>query len=222
MSSPVMTTAPHSPYCRPIIEVTGEGILSASPNRAIIVLGVITENPSLSAAQRENATATTNVINALQRLNIPKNHIQTVSYQIETQYDFKDGTSVFKGYKVTHLLQITLDRVELTGQVVDTAVQNGANFVSSIQFSVANPELIYNQALSAAVQNAESKAGAIARTLGVTLVRMPLKVTEETQNVGPPIPFKAALMAEGAAAPTPIQPGQLEIRATVRAQYTYY
>lgn len=222
LSSPAMTAAPLSHNNRPLIEVTGEGTVSAAPNRVIIVLGVITESPSLSTAQSENASAVTNVINALLRLNIPREQIQTVTYRIEIQYNYKDGTQIFRGYRVTHLLQITIDRVEQTGLVVDTAVNSGANFVSSIRFTVTNLEIYYNRALSTAIQNAESKANTIAKTLGVTLVRTPVKITEETRVIEPPIPFQASLLAEGAAVPTPIQPGELEIRAVLRALYTYF
>ena len=221
-SHPVTAVSASPPHNRPLIEVTGEGTVTAAPNRAVIVLGVITESPQLSTAQSGNTAAVTQVINALLALGIPNDHIQTVTYQIEPQYDFKDGSQVFRGYRVTHLLQITLDRIDQTGLVVDTAVRNGANTVSSVQFTIANPGLAYNQALSAAIHQAEGKARTVAATLGVTLFRTPLKVTEETLAGGPPIPFKATLMAEGAAAPTPIQPGVLEIRAAVRVQYTYY
>ncbi|RAP76861.1 SIMPL domain-containing protein [Paenibacillus montanisoli] len=217
-----MTAAPFSHNNRPLIEVTGEGKVSAVPNRAIIVLGAITESPSLAIAQSENATAVTSVTNALLSLNIPREQIQTVTYRIEIQYNYEDGTQIFRGYKVTHLLQITIDRVDQTGLVVDTAVKSGANFVSSIQFTISNHEIYYNQALSNAIQNAESKANTIARTLGVTLIRTPLNVTEKTRVIEPPTPFQASLLTEGATVPTPIQPGELEIRAVLGAQYTYF
>lgn len=221
VSSPAMTAPPLS-HNRPSIEVTGEGTVSAAPNKAIIILGVITESPSLSTAQSENASAVTNVINALLRLNIPREQIQTVTYRIEIQYKYEEGTQIIRGYRVTHLLQITTDSVAQTGLVVDTAVNSGANFVSSTRFTIANSEIYYNQALSTAIQNAGNKANTIARTLGSTLVRTPVKITEETRVIEPPIPFQASLLTEGAAIPTPIQPGELEIRAAVRVQYTYF
>lgn len=206
---------------RPLIEVTGEGAVPATPNRAIIVLGVVTENPNLSTAQSENASRVTSVINALSRLNIPKDRMQTVTYRIEMQYDYEEGTQTLRGYQVTHQLQITIDTVELTGSVVDTAVKNGANDVSSIQFAMSNPDIYYNQALSLAIQNAEAKGNAIARTLGASLVNPPINITEETRADEPIVPFQASLLAKSAAAPTPIQPGELKIRAAVRVQYTY-
>ena len=96
--------------------------MTASPNRAIVVLGAITEGNALQLVQAENARITANIILSLQNLGIPKEKIQTNDYRIETQYDYVDGKQIFRGYKVTHLLQITTDRVEQTGVIVDTAV----------------------------------------------------------------------------------------------------
>ncbi len=137
---------------RHIIEVSGEGTVSAAPDRAVIELGAITENTSLRIAQRENAAAVTDVINSLLQLNIPKERIQTVAYRIEMQYSYEDGKQIFTGYRVTHLLQITLDQIDRTGLVVDTAVEHGANSVLNIQFSMAHPAAYYHQALSLAVK----------------------------------------------------------------------
>lgn len=220
-SSPVRPAVPPSCNNRPLIEVTGEGTVAAAPDRAVIVLGVITENPSLTNAQAANAAGVTQVIHALLQLSIPREHIQTVSYRIDIQYHYEDGNQTLKGYRVEHLLQITLDQVEQAGQVVDTAVRNGANTVSSIRFALRHPEAYYNQALSNAIRNAGTKARTIAQTLGLSLIQTPIHITEEPRSGEPPVPFQAMLSAEGAAAPTPIQPGELEIRASIRAQYTW-
>ncbi|MEO3947602.1 SIMPL domain-containing protein [Gorillibacterium sp. CAU 1737] len=202
-----------------MMEVNGEGTVTAVPDRALIVLGVVTEGPNLSAVQRENTQAITNVVAQLTRLNIPKEQIQTVTYRIEMVYSNEEDTQTLKGYRVTHLLQIMVYPIELTGRVVDTAVQSGANIVSSIQFTIGRPEAFYNQALANALQDAAIKAQTIARTLGATLARLPVKVTEETRGPELPVPFQGAFLAQSAS--TPILPGELTIRATVRVQYPY-
>ena len=200
----------------PTIEVIGEGTATASPDRAIIVLGAITEGNALQLVQAENAKITANIIHSLQNLGIPQEKIQTNDYRIETQYDYVDGKQIFRGYKVTHLLQITTDRVEQTGVIVDTAVSQGANSVTSIQFTLVKPEFYENQALSLAIRNAWQKAMTIAQTLGTTIAAVPFRVEELTQPTEP-ISFKTTLAA--ASTVTPIQPGELTINASVRASY---
>ncbi|GED15336.1 SIMPL domain-containing protein [Aneurinibacillus migulanus] len=202
-----------------IIKVSGEGSIPTTPDRAIIVLGAITESPNISTAQKENAETMSNIINSLMELGIPRENLKTVEYRIDIQYDYEDGKQTFRGYKVTYLLQITIDKIDQTGLVIDTAVKNGANSVSDIKFTVAHPNVYYNQALSLAIKNAEQKAVTIAKTLGATLHQVPNQV-QEVSATSEPVPYQTALYAKSVA--TPIQPGQLEISAKITAEYSYY
>lgn len=211
--------SPSLPLSWNTIEVTGEGTVSAAPDKAIIVLGAITENVSLTAAQNENAGAVANIVEALLNLAVPKENIQTTQYSIDIQYNYEDGKQTFRGYKVTHLLQITIDKINMTGLIVDAAVKSGANTVSNIQFTLANPEIAYNHALSLAIKNGQLKAITIAETLGVTLHPIPFRV-QEISRTKEPAPYPVAALYTQIEA-TPIQPGQLKISALIKADFTY-
>jgi uncharacterized protein YggE len=206
------------PNSLPAIEVLGQGTVSVSPDQAVVVLGAVTEGLVLNEVQSENATIVTKIINSLLDLKIPLEKIQTYDFRIEPQYDYQDGKQVFRGYKVTHLLKIITDRVGQTGILVDTAVAHGANTVSSIQFTMAKPEIYENQALSHAICNARQKSETIAKTLGVSLSAIPNHVQELTRTAEP-IPYKTTLLAQSTI--TPIQPGELTIDATVRVWYFF-
>jgi uncharacterized protein YggE len=211
---------PQAPVKPNRLTVTGEGSVYATPDRAIITIGVITESPNLSTAQKENSDKTTAVINSLLALGIPQNDIQTALYRIEPQYDYENGKQIFRGYKVEHQLQVTIKDLSKTGQVIDKAVASGANFVSSIQFTVSNPDVFYNQALTLAIQNAQQKAVVMARALQVTLNPVPIVVEELSQNLPPrPVPFQAMSLAQDSG--VQIQPGENKITANVKIEYTY-
>jgi uncharacterized protein len=200
--------------------VTGEGAVFAVPDRAMVTVGVITENQNLSAAQKENTDKTAAIINSLLALGIPHSDIQTAVYRIEPQYNYENGQQVFRGYKVEHQLQVTVKDLSKLGQVIEQAVASGANFVSSIQFTIANPDSFYNQALASAIQNAQQKAAAMARTLQVILNPVPLVVEELSQAQPPrPIPFQAMSLAQDSG--VPIQPGENKITALVKIEFTY-
>lgn len=202
------------------LTVTGEGTVTAAPDEAIITIGVINESPNLSAAQKENADKTAAVIQALMSLGIPQSDIQTYVYRIEPQYNYENGQQIFRGYRVEHQLQVTVRDISKTGQVIDQAVAAGANSVSSIQFTVSDPNAFYNQALTIAIRNAQEKAISMARALQVTLQPVPVIVQELSQPLPPrPIPFQAAMLAQSAE--TPIQPGENKIMATVKVEFTY-
>lgn len=200
------------------MEVFGEASVKVQPNQAIISLGVVNEGSNLQAVQAENAKTINQIIQALLSLHVPKDQIQTEDYRIEAQYDYKDGEQIFRGYKVTHMLSVITNHVGMTGLLVDTAVAYGANSINQIKFTISQPEFAYNQALSLAVRNAQTKAKTIADTLDVRLAAVPYRIVEASP--APPVmPFEAKVMMAGVS--TPIQPGQLTISASVKLSYSY-
>jgi uncharacterized protein len=202
-----------------VIKVSGEGRITAQPDRAIVTLGAITESKDLSTSQRENAETTAKIIHSLVSLGIPKESIKTVEYRVEPQYDYESGKQILRGYKTTHLLQVTIDHLTQVGTVIDTAVNQGANYVSNIEFSLAHPEYYYQQALSLAILNGQQKALTVSRTIGVTMHPIPNLVTETTQEPSPlPRPMVYAARSES----TPIEPGKLQINASIHAEYSFF
>lgn len=199
------------------IEVTGTGTLAAEPDRAVITLGAVTEGNLLQKVQLDNASIIAAVIGALIEKGVPRNQIQTNEFRIDIVYDFPDGKQTFRGYRVTHLLQITTDRVRETGLLVDAAVAAGANIVNGIRFTTSQPDAYIARALSLAVRSAQVKAQAIASTIGAILPASPSEVIELPRQ-GEPIPYQAALFKSGGG--TPIEPGMLTVEAAVRVRYT--
>ena len=140
------------------MQLYGEGIVTTSPNIATITLGVITESSTVTEAQNKNNQLTKQVIDSLLALGIPNEQIKTVDFRIDILYDYEDSKQTLRGYRVTHMLQISDVDIQSAGTVVDTAVQNGANTVTNINFTVRNPLVYYERALQNAVQDAQDKA----------------------------------------------------------------
>ncbi|WHY76019.1 SIMPL domain-containing protein [Neobacillus sp. WH10] len=202
-----------------LIKVRGEGELAIQPDSASVNLGVITENKELLTAQQQNSIEVTKVINALLGLGIPQNQIQTIDYRIESNYDYEQGKQIFRGYKITHLLQVKIDDLSLVGKVVDTAVQNGVNYVSNVQFTAKNKEVFYQQALVLALNNAIEKAKTIAEALNVTLIPTPSLVVEGGNMVQPYFhPSETYLKGISS---TQFEPGQIKVTATISAEFHY-
>ncbi|MDM5336584.1 SIMPL domain-containing protein [Fictibacillus enclensis] len=205
---------------RNTVRVYGEGTAYAVPDQAQLTIGVITENKDVSAAQKQNNEVMNQVTHGLMTMGIPSKDIQTSLYRIDPQYSYENGQQHLKGYQVNHQLQVTVRDISQTGAVINMAVSQGANSVSSIQFIVSSQDAFYNQALTLAVQNAHQKAMNIARDLGVTINRYPAKVTELPKSARPgPVPFQGAMLAH--AGPVPIQTGENEITAAIEAEFFY-
>ena len=203
---------------RRVMTVTGVGNLSVAPDTAQIQLEVRTENKQLNQAQKENAYEMNQVIDSLLKLGIAKEDIQTVSYNITPQYDYIDGKQVFRGYEVTNAINVKIADIDQVGNVIDVAVQNGANGVSTIRFTVEDEQTDYQKALSLALNDALLKAQTIAETMQVQLDPTPIKIVEERRaESGTPRMFSAKEMSGS----TPIEQGQIMIKATVTVQFQY-
>ncbi|MEH7335479.1 SIMPL domain-containing protein [Neobacillus drentensis] len=202
-----------------LIKVNGEGELAVQPDSASVNLGVITEGKELITAQQQNSQVSTKVINALVSLGVSKNQIQTFDYRIESNYDYEQGKQIFRGYKITHILQVKIDDLSKIGKIVDTAVQNGVNYVSNVQFKVKNKDVYYQQALKLALANAIQKAETIAGSLNVTLIQTPSLVVEGGATVQP-FSYQPEIMVKSMTT-TQIEPGQIIVRANILAEFHY-
>ena len=206
--------------CQPrrVMTVTGIGSLSIIPDTVQIQLEVRTESKQLSQAQQENADLMDQVIQSLLELGIDREDIQTVSYNISPQYDYVEGRQVFRGYEVINSINVKIKNIEQTGIIIDTAVRNGVNQVSNIRFTVENEQIPYQEALSLALQNALAKAQTIANTIQLKLDPHPIKIVEKMREE--PILYRSFAASEMSAT-TPIEPGQINIKATVEVQFQY-
>jgi uncharacterized protein len=204
---------------RNTIRVTGKGTVEAKPNRAETIFGASAESSSLAEAQSEVAQTIARIKDALIRIGIPAESIQTRDYSVFPQYDFQDGKQIFRGYKAEHLLRVTVTPVEAAGRVLDAAAENGANIISSVRL-LADDAKWQKQALSLAVIDAYEKASVIAKTLNVQLVKTPVSVTEGITAPAQPVPLEAGMFVKSAAG-TSIEPGTMEVTAYVTADFVY-
>lgn len=198
--------------------VTGNGEVVTQPDYVQIQIEVRTEGKEVSAAQQENAVIMNRVIESLVALNIPREAIQTTAYTIAPNYDYIEGRQVFRGYEVQNAITVKITDISQAGTVIDTAIQNGANYVSGIQFKIANTEVYYRQALQLALIDAKKKAKSMAETMHLSLQSLPVEIVEEIN--APPVVYKAVQLSEQQAV-TPIEAGMMTVNATVRVKFRF-
>lgn len=201
------------------ITVTGTGNIDVQPDHAQIQIEVRTEGINVSLAQQENALIMNRVIDSLIALNIPREAIQTTAYAIFPNYDFIEGRQVLRDYEVQNAITVKLTNISQVGTVIDTAVKNGANHVSAIQFEIVNEDAYYRQALQFAMIDAMAKAKSIAETMHVTLHALPVEIIEES-NTALPVPYRS-LQLSNQQYVTPIEPGMITVSATVRVKFRF-
>jgi uncharacterized protein YggE len=213
LTAPVSAQQSASPVSS--IRVTGDSLVSAKPDRVQIDIGVLTQAAQSQAAAAQNATRLEAALTALRNAVGPGADIKTVSYSLNPDYQYhpNGGEPTITGYTATNVVRITLGDLAKIGSVIDTATQAGANRVEGIQFTLSDEQSVRSQALREAALKARADAEVLAAALGLKVVRI-LQV-EENGATGPvrPVMFEARAMA--AKAPTPIQPGSIDVGATV-------
>lgn len=199
------------------LRVIGKGTVSVRPDGAEVIVGVITEDKQLEVAQQENAQTMQQVINSLRAIGVPQRNMQTRNYNIRPNYDYINGQQIFRGYEVSNNLEVVISDINSVGQIIDTAVSNGANSVNGIIFTISNETAQYYEALRRAVEDAQNKARVIANELNVNLDIIPIQINEQKEEeITPRI---TSLKSSNAS--TPIEAGENIINADIEAIFVY-
>lgn len=201
------------------LTMSGVGSAQIAPDMAEVTLGVVTEARDAAKAHADNAAQAAQVQSALKALGIAERDIQTTRYDFAPVYDVKDnGRSVTTGYTVTNAVVVKVRNLANVGKVIDTALANGANRVDSLEFSASDPSAAKNAALADAARDARSKADAVARALGVRIVRV-LNVYADSQSHTPRNYMPMMMAKDAYSASTPIAAGELSYEASVNIAY---
>lgn len=199
------------------IEVIGEGTVYAQPDRAEVMLGVETFGGELADAVDRNQRAMTAVMAALADAGIPENHVQTVNYSVHFERDFQErqGPEVTGNYRVSNMVRVIVEERDALGEILDRAVQAGANQIGGVQFAVSDPGNLQARARELAMENARIKAEQLAGLAGAALgPAVRIDETAESPGGGPRL-----MAVEGMGGGAPIAGGELAV--TVRLRVTY-
>lgn len=197
----------------PSITTTGESIVTAKPDRAQIDIGVVSQAATSEAAVADNAQKVEATLAKLRQVLGSNSDIKTISYTVSPNYRYpkEGGEPSITGYTATNLVRVTLDDLTQVGKAIDAATATGANRIQNLRFSIKDEQGVQSQALREAAIKARQKAEALAGALGLKIQRV-LAVTENSQGA---IPFREVAYARADAASTPIEPGTIEIHASV-------
>jgi len=198
------------------VTVSGDSIVQAQPDTAIITVSVVTQGQRALDAQRENANKTDAVVQALKNAAGPGAEIKTSGYSLQPQRAYKEGQPpTITGYEARNSIMVTLSDLTRVGSVIDATSQAGANDVGGISFTLRKDRPARDQALAEATREAVSKAQVIATALGGRVVRI-VEVQEEGITRPVPIYQGTMQMMKTNAAPTPVEVGTLDITSRVQ------
>ena len=213
------------------ITVSGEGIVFAVPDVAQFSVTVQEKAKDVKTAQTSASTKANAIISYLKSAGVADKDVQTTDYSVAPQYQWSQtscpagagycpgGRQVLTGYQVSQTLAVKVRDTAKAGDILTGVGSKGASQVSGLDFTVADQNIIEAQARDKAITDAKAKAEVLAKSLGVSLVRI-----VSFNESGGPIYYAKGLGAsaamDSAAAPAPQIPvGQNKITSNIMLTY---
>lgn len=203
------------------ITVTGEGETSIAPDLATLSFSVISQGESAEQIQKTNTEKINKALAFVKQQGINPADIKTTSYNLYPRYRYDKDTSEssISGYELSQTVTIKIRDLNKVSTIVGGLPANGINQISSLEYSIDNPEVQRARAREEAFANAREKAYEMALANGVRLARVVSFSESVAGGPMPPIYYaKEASMGMGGAMPD-LQAGSEEVVINVSVTY---
>ncbi|ELY93178.1 hypothetical protein C482_19431 [Natrialba chahannaoensis JCM 10990] len=205
------------------ITVAADGEVETEPDRATMSLGVESVDESADAVSDDLATRSEQLREAFDDLGIPEDNIEEGRYSVRPSRAARreEGVEEFVG---THSYQVTLDDVERVGEVIDAAVDAGADDVGRVNFTVQDETRaeLRKDAIDDALAMADEEAEHIASNRGVELTGTTAVTTSDVRvsTVRHDVAYETDDAAD-AAPETEIDADPVSITASATVEYGF-
>jgi len=163
----------------PQLSVNGEGIVIAKPDIATVSIGVVSEAATARAALDANSADMQRVVDSVKAAGVAERDIGTTGFNIDPVYsqppiraDGSRENPQIIGYRVSNQVSVRIRDIDNSGAILDAVVTAGANRVTGIEFGIAEPGSLHDEAMRNAIADARRKAQLMADAAGVRLVRI--------------------------------------------------
>lgn len=213
------------------VTTSGTATANVRPDKFSVTVGVETNGTTAQEAASANADLIAQVIASLKELGIADEEISTSSYSVYPVYGTVEPLTMcieiypvppecqarqeIVGYKAVNSVTVTLDAdggIE-AGQVIDVAVEAGANTVSGAYYFISQEmqEQVRDDLIADAIASARHRADIAAEAVGMEVSAVQ---SINLNDVFFPVFYKGLEAAD-----TQILPGQQEVTMTVSVTY---
>jgi uncharacterized protein YggE len=205
----------------PTVSVSGHGEVNVPPDTASVNIGVDVIKPTLDEAQETATAQATAVIDALKEEGIAAEDIQTDFFSVNILRDYSENAdpTLITGFEIVNQLRVTVRDTDTLGELLDAAVNAGANSIYGVTFYVDDQTAASSEARVEAVDDARVKAEELAAAAGMTLGPI-VAISEGTVPIISPLYGQArgGGMAMDAAA-VPVEAGSTTVAVDVQVTY---
>ena len=199
------------------IDVGATASVTSPPDLALVRVAVVVTAPTADEARAGVAENVSAMRDALRAAGIEDDHVETTAYYLRAVTEYpKEGPEVVR-YHAEHAFVIETP-VDRAGEIVDVAVENGANRVSGVQFALTEETRrdVRAEALALAMANAREDADAVAAAADLVVTDVE---SASTSNFGY-VPFDSRFEGDSrTGGSTVIEPGPVRVSVTVAVTY---
>jgi uncharacterized protein YggE len=195
------------------VTASGGGTAQAVPDTAEMYFGVSTMSSNAESALEDTSKGADQIAAAVKKQGVAAEDIQTQDVSVYPQTTEQDGKQVITGYEASLSVSVKVRDIAKLGEVISAANAAGANTISGPTFTVADSASARAEAIDEAVADARTSAEAMAEAAGESVGDVLSISSNDTGAV--PMAYGATGTMDGAAKSVPIEPGQLDISASV-------
>ena len=192
-----------------LLQVTGEGRMTAAPDMAVISLRVSREGATAAGVTAEMAAAARAVLAALGAQGVAERDVQTSALQLNPRWTRPaDGQAPrIVGYEAATGFEVRIRDLDRFGAVLDAVISDGANGFQGVRFALTDSRPMQDGARVAAFDDAMAKARLYAEASGM-MVGDIRSIREATAG---PRPIAEGLSMRAMAADVPVAAGELDV-----------
>lgn len=190
------------------ISVSGHGESFAVPNIATVSFTVENTAKTVADAQKQVTTKMNDVIATLKNSGIAEKDIQTTSYDVNPKYEYQSSVcsanscppsrQILVGYSVSDSISVKIRAIDTAGNIIGILGQKNVTNISGLTLSVEDDSAVKTEARNKAIAQAKQQADALAKGLGVRLVRI---TSFNESGIAQPVFYSAKnMMVQGAGA----------------------
>lgn len=202
------------------INVSGIAELHLPPDKAVFTVGIETSASTAEEAANANNASSSRIKQALKKAGVADKEIQTSEFLIMPQQEFREGKRPrIISYQARHSFRVTHDDITNAGKLLQAALDAGANQVSGLSFTLADPKQARAEGLRRAMDDARTKARVLAEAAGRTSGRV-ISISEG--GAAPPTPLmgrRETMMMESAVSTVPVEPGMETLHFSVLVSF---
>ena len=212
--------APVTGGIAPGIVTVGDATVKVKPDVALVTVGAVAQAPTAAEAQAQVADRTDRILKKAKDLGVADKDVKNAGYNIQPQYASGPNQAPrITGYQATQQIALTLRNVDGAGKALDALVQGDAGNTINIRFALDDAKPTQAEARRLAIEDARSKADAMARTAGVHVGRV-IAISDQSASGPIPLDFKGAVgAAVPAAAQVQVPAGELDVVVRVQVQF---